>query len=221
MTWPGGAVGPFGSVLRLDDAWDGQPLPPDDVVPVVVQRVGCDLDPVDVTTTEGRLRLTSFVWPDQADRLERLRDAYRLAEQVPVELVRADLVDHLRGLRAEPGTVLVVWHSSTWFYLSAEQRSDAERAFQDLGRTASDDAPVVHVAREYLGDMFTSSHTLVMRWWPVPRSQSAYAARPGDPVQYADSPAHGIPVTWSPPHRPDLAGRSNTPDPDRRRRDPV
>jgi hypothetical protein len=203
VSWPGGAIGPYGSVLRLDDAWDGGPLPPDDVAPVVVERVGCDLDPVDVTTTDGRLHLTSFVWPDQADRLERLRGAFRLAEEVPVELVRGDLVEHLRGLRPRAGTVLVVWHSSTWFYLSADQRAAAERLFQELGAAATDDAPVVHVAREYLGDMITTSHALVLRWWPVPESQSAYAARPGDPLQYADSPAHGIPVTWIPPRPPD------------------
>jgi hypothetical protein len=62
---------------------------------------------------------------------------------------------------------------------------------------------VVHVAREYLGDMITTSHALVLRWWPVPESQSAYAARRGDPLQYADSPAHGLPVTWMPPRPPD------------------
>jgi hypothetical protein len=199
VTWPGGGVGPLGSPLRLDDAWDGDPLPPDDVEPRVVERIGCDLDPVDVTTTEGRLHLTSFVWPDQAERLERLRAAYRLAEEVPVRLVRADLVDHLRSLRPEPGSVLVVWHSSTWFYLSTEQRAEAERLFDGLGAAASPEAPVVHVAREYLGDAFTSSHALVLRWWPVPASQSAYVVGRGDPVQYADSPAHGLPVTWSAP----------------------
>ena len=199
VTWPGGGVGPLGSPLRLDDAWDGDPLPPDDVEPQVVERIGCDLDPVDVTTTEGRLHLTSFVWPDQAERLERLRAAYRLAQEVPVRLVRADLVDHLRSLRPEPGSVLVVWHSSTWFYLSTEQRAEAERLFDGLGAAASPEAPVVHVAREYLGDAFTSSHALVLRWWPVPASQSAYVVGRGDPVQYADSPAHGLPVTWSAP----------------------
>ena len=203
FSWPGGGIGPYGSVLHVDDAWAGTPLPPDDVVPEVVERVGCDLDPVDVTTTDGRLHLTSFVWPDQTERLERLRDAYRLAEEVPVRLVRSDLVEHLRGLRPQPGSVLVVWHSSTWFYLSAEQRAEAERLFGELGAAATPGAPVVHVAREYLGDLFTSSHALVMRWWPVPDSQSAYAAGPGDPVQYADSPAHGIPVTWTRPGPPE------------------
>ena len=199
VTWPGGGVGPLGSPLRLDDAWDGAPLPPDDVAPNVAERIGCDLDPVDVTTTEGRLHLTSFVWPDQAERLDRLRAAYRLFETVSVTLVRSDLVDHLRTLRPRPGSVLVVWHSSTWFYLSAEQRAEAEQRFDRLGAMASADAPVVRVAREYLGDTFASSHALVAHWWPVPPSQSSCAADPGDPVQYADSPAHGLPVTWLPP----------------------
>jgi hypothetical protein len=30
---------------------------------MITDRAGCDLRPVDATTTEGRLLLTSFVWP--------------------------------------------------------------------------------------------------------------------------------------------------------------
>lgn len=204
ITWPGGAVGPADSPLVLPDAWEGAPLPPELPRPAVLQRVGCDLDPVDLTTTEGRLHLTSFVWPDQSERLDRLRAAYRLAEQVPVELVHADLVEHLRGLRPEPGTVLLVWHSSTWFYLDESQRREAEEAFDRLGALATPDAPVVHAAREYLGDMFASSHALVLQWWPVPATQAADVGHAGQPVQYADSPAHGLPVTWHPPHPVDV-----------------
>jgi hypothetical protein len=133
------------------------------------------------------------VWPDQADRLERLRGAFRLAEEVPVELVRGDLVEHLRGLRPRVGTVLVVWHSSTWFYLAADQRAEAERLFQQLGAAATSDAPVVHVAREYLGDMVTTSHALVLRWWPVPESQSSYAAAPGIPCSTPTPPRTASP----------------------------
>jgi hypothetical protein len=201
LTWPGGALGPVDSALALADAWDGGPMPPQLRLDVV-ERVSCDLEPVDVTTTEGRLHLTSFMWPDQGERLERLRAAYTLAGQHRVTLVRSDLLAHLATLRPVPGTVLVVFHSSTWFYLDAEQRADADRLFTALGALASYDAPVVHVAREYLGEGFASSHAVVMRWWPVPPTQAANADSGGDPVQYADSPAHGLPVTWQPPHHP-------------------
>lgn len=201
LTWPGGAIGPQGSTLHLSGAWEGAPVPPADVVPRVIERVGCDLDPVDITTTEGRLHLTSFVWPDQLDRLDRLRAAYQLVETVPITLVRADLLEHLRSLHPVEGSTLVVFHSSTWFYLDEAERAEAVAIFDRLGAQASATAPVVHVAREYLGDAFASSHALVLQWWPVPESQAAHAAHPGDPVQYADSPAHGLPVTWQQPHR--------------------
>jgi hypothetical protein len=203
VTWPGGAIGPADSPLVLGDAWDGAPLPPQDPAPTVVERVGCDLDPVDVTSTEGRLHLTSFVWPDQAERLQRLRSAYRLGAQVPVTLVREDLVEHLRGLRPRAGTALVVFHSSTWFYLDEAQRSEARDVFAWLGASATPDAPVVHVAREYLGDAFASSHALVLQWWPMPQAQAAQGFCAGDSVEYADSPAHGLPVTWMSPRRVD------------------
>lgn len=55
----------------------------------VVSRRGCDLEPVDAGTAEGRLRLTSFVWPLHVDRHERLRAALAVAAARPVEVDRA------------------------------------------------------------------------------------------------------------------------------------
>jgi hypothetical protein len=59
--------------LQVDsgEAWvplgplSGEQLGPD------AEREGCDLEPVDPTTDEGRLTLLSYVWPDQAARLAR------------------------------------------------------------------------------------------------------------------------------------------------------
>jgi hypothetical protein len=198
VRWLGGAVGPPDSPLALDDAWRGEPLPPA-AHPRVVERVGSDLEPVDVATTEGRLHLTSFVWPDQEERFERLRDAYELAERTPVELRRADLLDHLRSLRPVAGSALVVWHSSTWMYLADAQRAAAHAAFERLGALATVEAPVVHAAREYVGDRLGSSFAVVTRWWPAPASHAGTGFASGTAIQHADSPAHGLPVTWMPP----------------------
>jgi hypothetical protein len=195
VTWLGGSIGPSASPLVLDDAWHGAPLPePVDVD--VVERVGCDLDPVDATTTEGRLRLTSYTWADQTARFERLRAAFELAAAVPVDLVRADLVDHLEALRPRAGTALVVTHSSTWQYLDADERARAERAFVDLGSRATPESPVVHAAREHTGSDSDYLCPLVLRWWPAPPGAPWPA---GTPLRYADTPAHGVPVTWSAP----------------------
>ena len=64
--------------------------------PRVRGRIGVDLDPVDVTTDEGALRLRSFVWPGQEGRLERLDRAIEAVRREPPKLVRGDLVERCR-----------------------------------------------------------------------------------------------------------------------------
>ncbi|MGD9957008.1 MAG: DUF2332 family protein, partial [Candidatus Nanopelagicales bacterium] len=199
ITWLGGARGPQGSPHVLEDAWDGDPLPPEVDIDVR-ERVAVDLAPVDVTTTEGRLHLTSFVWPDQSERFERLRAAYQLAARVPVRLVAADVVDHVRGLEPVPGSALVVAHSTTWIYLDEASRAAADAAFVRLGERASPDAPVVHVSREphSLDDRAGRDFELVLRCWPAPPHGPLAGFDAGTPVLLARTSAHGIPVTWQP-----------------------
>lgn len=204
ITWLGGSAGPQGSPLVLDDAWEGAPLPPP-VSGEVVERVGVDLAPVDVTTTEGRLHLTSFVWPDQGERFERLRASYELARQERVTLVQGDLLEHLESLVPQEGTALVVFHSATWLYLDAAQRARAELAFQSLAAAATPVAPVVHVAREHLGDLLGMSFAVVTRWWPAPPSGALAGTDAGVPLVLADTPPHGLPVVWQPPAETTLA----------------
>ncbi len=200
LTWLGGARGPQGSPLVLEDVWTGDPLPPD-LAAEVVERVAVDLAPVDVTSTEGRLHLTSFVWPDQLDRVERLRAAFELARSVPVRLVAADVVDHLRWSAPVPGTTLVVAHSTTWIYLGADQRAAAERAFAALGEGATADAPVVRLSREprALDDTAGTDFELVLTFWPAPQTGPLAGAEAGVPVRLARTSAHGFPVDWHPP----------------------
>jgi hypothetical protein len=199
VTWSGGSTGRQGSPVVLEDAWLGDPLPPTADVDVV-ERVGVDLDPVDITTTDGRLHLTSFVWPDQLHRLELLRGGLQLAEQIPADVRAGDLVEHLRSLHPRPGTVLVLWHSSVFLYLDDEQRREANREIERLGAESSPAAPVVEAAREYLGEQLGTSFPLVLRSWPTADPE---IAADGVGVCYSDSPPHGLPVTWSGPRRVD------------------
>ena len=61
------------------------------LAPRVRRRVGVDLDPVDVATDEGALRLRSFVWPEQEGRMERLERAIAAARAEPPPVVRGDI----------------------------------------------------------------------------------------------------------------------------------
>jgi hypothetical protein len=96
----------------------------------IASRAGCDPRPVDPRTEEGRLTLTSYVWPDQLERLERLRAALAVAREVdaPVECAGAADWIEARLAQPEPGTATVVFHSIVMQYLADAERERFERA---------------------------------------------------------------------------------------------
>jgi hypothetical protein len=88
------------------------------------------------------------VWPDQADRLTRLRGAVEVARQVPADVHRADAVAVLHGLELSEGHVTVVWHSIMWQYLRRPDRAAIEARLEELGAQATPSAPLAHLSLE-------------------------------------------------------------------------
>jgi hypothetical protein len=72
----------------------------------IVRRRGIDRNPLDVTTDEGARLLEAFVWPDQTERIQRLRAAIEVVRREPPELIRGDYVDLVPELIGE-GTVVM------------------------------------------------------------------------------------------------------------------
>ena len=66
------------------------PLPA--ALPRVVWRLGLDLDPVDVADAADCAWLETLVWPEQSDRLRRLRAALAVARRDPPRVVQGDLL---------------------------------------------------------------------------------------------------------------------------------
>lgn len=142
-----GSVGPAWSPVTLADVWHGT-LPPLDQPIEIVERYGADLDPVDVSAAAGRLRLLSYVWPDQPARINRLRGAFDLAAALPAPVVREGAVQTLAARKPVPGAVTVVWHSIMVQYLPESERVALEAAFDALGALATAEAPVARLAFE-------------------------------------------------------------------------
>ena len=165
-------------------------------LPEITERIGCDLAPVDAKSTEGRLALTSFIWPDHAERFERLRRALEVVGGMDVSLVAADALDYVRALRLEEGTTLVVWHSAMWLYLPPETREGIRAALDRLGDQATRDSPLVHIGLEPVSDHREAQHrfTLAMTTWP-----GLDGLPPGVEVPWGTTPPGGSPVTWSVP----------------------
>jgi hypothetical protein len=191
VTWEDPAPGAFGppdSPVVLARAWTGT-LPPVDVPLAVVERSGCDLDPVEPTTPEGRLRLQSYVWPDDTARFNRLRGALQLARQVPVSVFRADAAAFLEHIHLRRGTTLVVWHSIFWQYLPSGARLRVRAQLDRLGAEAMPTAPVAHLSLEL--DEDSKDAVVRLRCWPPSRFPSF-----ADDVAIAEAAPHGIPVDW-------------------------
>ena len=175
-----GSYGNPDSPVVLAGGWQGDPPPASRIE--VVERVGGDISPVDPMTPDGRLRLTAYVWPDQADRLGRLRGAFTLAAELPAEL-RAEpasaTLDHTQLLR---GTWTVLWHSIFRQYLSETQRAELADGVAALGATATTRARFAYI---YLEQSRAGGCPVTLITWPG-----------GHRRVLGTAPAHGLPVRW-------------------------
>ncbi|MGQ0632679.1 MAG: DUF2332 domain-containing protein [Sporichthyaceae bacterium] len=179
-------VGPPSPVV-LRDPWQGD-LPPLDLPIEIVARHGTDVDPVDVESAAGRLRLTSYAWPDQRARLGRLRGAFELAAAEPVPVLAESAVTTVAGLKPLDGTLTVVWHSVMWQYLPQAERHALTAAFDALGAMATPSAPVARVSmepRKRIVFPVGVEHVVRTQTWP------------GDGVWlYGSAHPHGDTVVW-------------------------
>jgi hypothetical protein len=182
----GRSIGPADSPVVLRDAWRGR-LPPAERPVRIAERYGSDVAPVDVSTPEGRLLLSAYVWPDQVERLARLRGAFAVAERVPVPVVAEPAVATVSALRLRRGYATVLWHSVMWQYVARAERAAIEARLAELGQQASEEQPLVRLSleprRRTTGGRVEFLVTL--RVWPDGRERILGAAHP-----------HGIPVTW-------------------------
>lgn len=177
---PAGSYGNPKSPVVLTDGWQGD-RPPEARIEVV-ERIGGDLAPVDPLTAAGRLTLTAYVWPDQADRLRRLRGAFEVAEQVPAELRAESASATVARMQLAPGTWTVLWHSIFRQYLSDLQRAELAEGVAALAATATDSARFAYL---YLEQSRAGGCPVTLTTWPG-----------GDRRVLGSAPAHGLPVRW-------------------------
>jgi hypothetical protein len=184
----GVVLGDPGSPVRLHRPWQGA-FPPYDVTVHITTRAGCDPSPLDPRTEGDRLTLTSYVWADQVDRFERLRNALQIATEHPLHveaLPASQFLDRELAI-ATPGVATVVWHSVVRQYLGSEERSDVDAVMQAAGERATDAAPVFRLSLEPEKTAPSTFRFLVeLTTWPG-----------GEQRLLAECLGHGPPVVWA------------------------
>ncbi len=147
-------------VVQTPD-WQGR-LPPQ-APPTVAARAGVDLKPLDPVA--DRLRILSYIWADQADRLARSRAALDLAAAQPVTVAQGDAVDWLAGRLAQPhpGRLHLVYHTIAWQYFPPPTQRRGEALLLQAGARASATAPLARLSME--ADAQQDGAALTLQLW--------------------------------------------------------
>ena len=159
------------SPVVIDTEWHGA-APPTDARLEVRARAACDLNPLDIADPAARLRLASYIWPDQPDRLARFDGAVELALAAGVHVERADAAEWLeeRLARRARDAATVVYHSLFLQYPRSEKRAAIRAAIEAAGAAATPAAPLGWLRLEpeaVLGGPLESVRMLVdLTVWP-------------------------------------------------------
>ncbi len=96
--------------------------------PVIAGRVGLELHPVNLDNPDESLWLQALVWPDQTERLKRLRNAMELAKRHPIEIVSGDVLETLESVLSTipEGATPCIYHSFVLYQFSHESILELE-----------------------------------------------------------------------------------------------
>ncbi len=157
------------SPVIIGPEWRGDPAPIAELT--VSSRAGCDLNPVDAANPDHRLRMLSYIWADQDDRLLRTRSALDLAASHDLHVERADAIDWLKKrLHAPfPGATHVIFNTIAWQYFPKALQEQGERLIAEAGAKATDDAPLARLQLE--GDGKPDGASLTLQIWPTGEKQ--------------------------------------------------
>lgn len=149
-------------------------------VPTVVWRGGIDLNPLDLTKPSDLHWLESLIWPEQTDRLDRLRIAASIVKSDPPNIVSGDLNDDLFALAetVPSDATLVIFHSAVLTYVSENERKTFVENVRQL--------PGHWISNEGSGVFLDIAKGIPER-------------SPGSPARFLMA-LDGKPVAWTGPH---------------------
>jgi hypothetical protein len=181
----GVTAGPPTSPMQIRPEWRG-PVPPPNPVEIVSIR-GCDQDPINLSDPDQAMRVKSYVWPENTDRIIRMDAVIALAAQQAPDVAKADAADWVAQRLAAPqsaGVTRVINHSIVWQYIPADKRQLITDAIESAGASATPERPLAWMMLETNRETF--AHELRIRYWPGPDEWHLLA----------EAQAHGAWVQW-------------------------
>lgn len=147
--------GPKGSRLQLSAELRGAFTPPlTDALPRVANRVGLELNPVNLGKPEDRLWLKALTWPEHTQRFVRLDGAIAEALAHPQRIWPGDALALLADALGElpPEGAVVVYHSHVTYQFSDAMRARLNETLMSWSRKQ----PIYCVSIEWDGQFLKS-----------------------------------------------------------------
>lgn len=156
----GGGYGPQNTVT-LSPEWTGS-LPPKSNV-TISNRRGVDLNPLNSADADDALRLQSYLWADQVERLQRTQAAMALNT---ASLDQDDAISWLEHRLSAPkvGELHMVYSTVAWQYFPEDRQNHGTALMETAGTQATEAAPVAWLS--YEADDNTHGAALSLRLWP-------------------------------------------------------
>lgn len=141
-----------GNSLAIDCELRGDKLPPLGPAPRVDKRVGIELNPVDLDNQEDSDWQCALMWPDQPERLQRIRKAIEIARQTETEILSGDAIATLPEVlsRMPDDGAIAVYHTNVFYQFTQA----AKEIFENLLLERSRSRPLWRLAFEGQGDDF-------------------------------------------------------------------
>jgi len=145
--------GPSAASVSLEAALHGDLTPPlATSFPTVASRVGLELNPVDLQSSQDRLWLKALIWPELAPRFARLDAAIATAREFPQPIVTGDALELLGDAVTSlpPSGAAVVYHSHVTYQFSEAMRRQLNTTFETLSHAR----PIYRISIEWDGNAY-------------------------------------------------------------------
>ena len=182
------SAGPPNSPMQIKPEWRGN-SPPDHPVEITSIQ-GCDQAPINLSDPAMALRVKSYVWPENSDRIERMDAAISLASEQRPEIAKmdaADWVDMRLDSAQQEGVVRVFHHSIVWQYIPKDRQDRISDALSAVGASGTADRPLAWMSLETNRETFR--HELMITYWDG-------SEQSGTTHLLGQAQAHGTWVEW-------------------------
>lgn len=181
--------GPADSPVQLSPEWTGTNPPRQSIC--IIDRAGCDLNPLDAGIAADNLRLRAYLWADQPERMARTQGAMEVQQRHGIpKVARMDALDFLRARLSarHVGAWHVIYHSIMWQYLPKAAQEAGSALIAAAGKRASHDTPLAWLRMEGDGAAPDAAPGAALTLTTWPNGESRTLAR----VDF-----HGRWVTWA------------------------